>query len=529
MPTAIEVSSSAIRLCQVEGGRLIACESWPVAADADPLQVLAGAPLPDGLGKVRVVLQHDDMLLRPMVQPPCPPDRLDRIVRFELQSGGGAGEGADPIAISWHKVEGLSGDDFRILALITKQRLVSQVGAALANRGASTAAIVPPALGLYHAWKAQEGADQSQAILIDIGGKRLHLAFVDGGQPVFLRSVAPGLDDLVAKIAELRSLAEPDARALVAGLGAKMPDDIKSLIEKQAGQVAAAIANNLRYAKAQLKLDNFEAKAIWISGAGGQVPGLVAELAKRQGVPARLINPFAGLTSAVPTDRLDAAAALPSPWAPVLGAAQASSFILDGLAEAREQRARFWATDGALRVGAIAAVLIIALGLAAAWTARGAAIEAAGEGTTPGRLGDLVTQAKAVQGQAKAATVQTEQAAAGVRWLDEERRAGRVATEIVAAIAAEQDPATRHVALTHLRVVKVAGSVQVELNGLAKAAAGLTSDRVLAAFEDGLRRRYADASGKSLITQVERRPMGIAPGGAGMPFSFLLTVADRAD
>jgi hypothetical protein len=116
MLTTVEISSRAIRMCRVENNRLTTLESFPVPAGADPLQVLASAPLPGPLGRVRVVMSHGDLLLRTMMQPPSPIERLGKLVRFELQ---GSGDG-EPVAITWHLVKAGGADDMRLLTMVAK-------------------------------------------------------------------------------------------------------------------------------------------------------------------------------------------------------------------------------------------------------------------------------------------------------------------------------------------------------------------------------------------------------------------------
>src|SRR5258708_27831882 len=123
MLTTIEVTSRAIRLCREDKGRITALESYDIPAGSDPLHALANAPLPSPLGGVRVVMQHGDMLLRTMVQPPCPIERLGKIVRFELQS---AGE-AEAVAATWHLVAGMGSGDMRLITQVTKRKLIDEL------------------------------------------------------------------------------------------------------------------------------------------------------------------------------------------------------------------------------------------------------------------------------------------------------------------------------------------------------------------------------------------------------------------
>jgi len=119
MPTAIEISGTRLRLARIDQGRLTGIETMSLPEGSDPIAALANAALPRPLGPVRLVLQHPDLLLRPLVQAAAPPDRLARIIRFELQSQLGA-SGSDML-ITWHvpAIGGTSGD-LRILALIAK-------------------------------------------------------------------------------------------------------------------------------------------------------------------------------------------------------------------------------------------------------------------------------------------------------------------------------------------------------------------------------------------------------------------------
>ncbi len=515
MTTTIEISSSAIRLCREQERKLTTLESWPVPAGADPLAALAALPLPGNLGRVRVALHHDDMLLRVMVQPPCPRDRLDRLVRFELSNA--AGDQDQPVDVSWHLAEAIPGD-MRVLALVTKTRLVTQLRQALTAHGGRLAALTHPSLGIYHAFKAQEITEPGPFVLVDVGGASVHVAMVQDGGLVFARSQSPGMRDAISAIAGLRGVSEPDAAKLAARLGKNAPDDLKEIIMKHAGALAALITANVRFAKNQLALADFAPKAIYLAGGGAQLHGVAETVAARTGLPVRLLNPFAGMTAALPADTVDRHAQLPSPWTVLLGVAQAKTLELDALADDRKRQARFWQTDGALKIAAVAAVALLTLALAVqearlvSTNAAGARLTESPEQLVP-KADDAIAQLAKLQ-QSKAI------AAGKLAWLDSERRPGRVTTELLNAISQEQDPVACPVVLQAYRVSRLPGRVQVELEGFAQTAGKASTADVLHRFEERLRARYP------LISTMEQLPRPI--DSQRQTFAYRIAILDSA-
>ena len=495
--TTIEVTSSAIRMCREQRGKLIAMETHPIADGVDPLDALAAAPLPRPLGRTTVVFQHPDMLLRTMLQPPCPPERLDRLVRFELQNA--RGDETDPVAISWHLVKGGGGGDMRVLALVTKQALIERVKKALAQHEGRLEGLVHPAVGLYHAWRRQVGETADDAVLLDIGGHQIHLALVRGGELLMVRSQGPGMEQLAKEISEAQGLPGPEAAKLMTKLGKGSPEAMHALIRRQAQAVGGLIANNIRFAKAQLQLDQFEAKQIHVAGAGAQVHGFVEALRERMQLPTRVLNPFAGLISSIDTATLDRQAALPSPWTVTLGAAlgAGAGLELDAANEDKARRAAFWRTDGALRIAvAIAATLLILAGLRQSLALAGAgnavdALDGGGSG--------LVPKARAVQEEIDQLRNATGLARNQLAFLDSERRAGRVAIELLAAISEQQNPENCPVVLREYRISRQPGSLLVDLEGFAETAPGKTTADVLRGFERQLVQAYEPIG--SLVAQ----------------------------
>ncbi len=516
MSTCIEVTSSAIRLCRETRGRLTTLETYPVAAGSDPLETLAAAPLPKPLGKVAVLLNHPDVMLKTMLQPPCPLERLDRIVRFELQ--GMAGTDGEPVVIAWHLVKAGGAGDMRVLAVIAKRSLITRLKRALAPHEGKLGALTHPAVGLFHAVKRQAPELAEDCIAIDVGGAHLHLALIQAGELLLPRTVTPGMDQLVAHIVENQGLPAHEAQKLVARLGKGAPDEHHEMIRRQAQSVAGLVSTTVRFAKAQLQLDRYEPTAIYVAGAGAQVHGFVDALRERMQLPVRVLNPFAGATSGLPAEAMDRLSALPSAWTPVVGASVPEQLELDVMTEERDARAAFWRSEGAVRVAcAVAALLLVLAGLRQS-LALGDVHNALERLEGDGRSG-YVPAAKGI-----AEDMQQQLAASGaarqrLALLDAERRPGRIAVELLAAIAEQQDGQTCPVVLRQYRVSRQAGQVVVELEGFAETAASRSTADVLRAFERQLVRAYEP------ITWLAALPKPIARDN--QEFHYRIGIADR--
>jgi hypothetical protein len=513
MLTTIEVSSRAIRLIRADAQKIQDIEHFPVPAGTDPLQALENAPLTGPLGKVRVVLAHGDMLLRTMLQPPSTPERLDRLVHFELQNSGD-----EPVAVSWFSAEVPGADDLRLLTMTTKQKLIDQLKRALAKHGGRLAALTHPAIGLYETYRATVPQETGSAILVDIGGASLHLALVHDGNLVFVRTQTPGMDELVRQVAELRTLPENDAAALVAKLGKGAPSDLHEAIKRQVGQIAGVLNANVRFAKTQLQFNALEPKAIWLSGAGAQVHGFIGALGERMGMPVRPLNPFAGTTLGTARDRLDRHAALPSPWAVGLGEARAGSVLLDALADERGRRSEYWRTKGALQAAAAAVLVLFLL----AFTRQELNISAANSSIAVLEGDDkkgLVPVAKDKRKKLDEISTTKDLDTSRLAWIDGERRSGRIALELLGAIAAQNHPTDCPVFLQSYKLTRQPGVVVVEIEGHAQGSGKNATDTVLHTFERGLIKRYPP------IVAIKQVPKPI--DSSRQQYHYILTISDQ--
>lgn len=530
MLTAIEIASRSIRLCQIQDRRVVALESYPVPADMDPIEVLQSVPLPTGIGKVRVVIHHEDVLVRALVQPPCDAERMERVVRFEL----GNSAGNEPVLFAWRRINNITeGEDLRVLAVVAKERFIRRLREALHHHGASLASVQHPAVALFQAWRARGNNEKETCLLADVGGSQVHLALVHEGELIFVRSQSPGMDEMVKQVMALRGIAEADAITLVSQIGKNMPGDLQELIRKQATSLASALSANVRFARAQLQVERIEPISIWLSGSGARVHTFPECLAEQMKIPVRLVNPFAGLPLAMSSERLDRIAALPSSWTPVLGSAHDEETCLDVLEDERRARRQKLTTMGAIKIAValVAALLVLAVAFQelSIWRTQTISDELIkGTGIGDGAVTRAENLNKEVQKLAEKIALESER----VAWLDKERRPGRVAVECLAAIDSSRNADDCKVMLDTFKVLRQDSSskngrsskqdtgVRIELVGRAETGSKRDTGAVLRAFESALVKSYPPITGLSQKPTSSSNPMY-------QPFRWVLTVADQ--
>ena len=289
MPTALEITSCAIRYCCMQEGSITALGSIPLNKDQNPIEALSLAALPENLGKASVMMSHQDMLQQTMIQPPCPPDRLDRIVRFELSS---LVPNVSEVLCHW-QIAPIGDGNLRLLVNIAKRTLVDQLKVALRAHGGTLHSLSLPPAGLFASWLAQYGRAENDnyELIVDCGGQNTHVTIAKGDQLVFTRSVKGGTDQIIEGLAELREIDESEARKLVARLGKGAPDDIHTLVKNAAISTTTNITSVVRFATAQLKIPPISVATMYLAGAGGQIPGFVETLTEHARMPVRIMNP----------------------------------------------------------------------------------------------------------------------------------------------------------------------------------------------------------------------------------------------
>ena len=515
MQTAITILDDTIKVVRIDQGAITLLSSLSIGDGADPVTALANAPLPRPLGPTCVVLSHPDLLLRPMVQPPAPHERLERIVRFELQS---LAPGADDLLYDWHIPATGGSGDMRILALIAKRSLIQDISATLAQHGGRLTSLMLPGEAAFHVYqRLAAGAQDENAVIFDLGLHHSQCTIVLGGEMLFIRSGSTGTQAIFDDIAALRGISATDARDTALALGAAPPTDLREIIQRHAANHASAIVNHLRFTRAQFRIDELQPQAAYLSGIGGQLPGLAAALGERLDLPCRLLNPFAGLANHLDHEDIDREARLPSPWTAAIGAAAADNTLLNAMRQVREERRAFWCTSGALRVAAaVTALLLVVSYTLLLWRdARQRTVLAELTGDA-----GLLPAAQSRLAERDHLIAEIDDARQRVAFLDALHLPQRLNVEMLNVVAGLQDARTNPVFLTDFSVErKHMGAIEVTLAGFAQDGVGASAGAVLDSFKTRLQERYP-AMGRPI-----ELPVGVTT--ARQAFRWVIEIPDR--
>ena len=485
MFSTVEISHSAIRVVQCSKDQVEDIDEFPIAEGSDPIAALGSVSLSGSLGATRVVIHHDDMLLGAITQAPCPPERLAKIVEFEMKAS--LGDNVTESLINWYVSPTGGTGDMRILTAVTKRNLVERIQESLKIHKGRMTSLMHPALALFENWALQGRRDST--VLLDVGGSLVHIAIIESGELLFMRSCPAGMDELVKDIAELRSIDMQAARDLMGKINKNAPDDIKEIIIRHAAGLSQQINNVLRFAQAQLKVGKIEYDTITFSGGGARSPFLCEACAKHLNKPVAIFNPFPRVAASLPPSQMDILAELPSPWGPALGAAQASEVKLDGLHQVHRETKEFRETSGVLRLAAAIAVALLLwsfINQQMVSSSTNSALEVLdGDGS------GLVPQAEQKINQLKDVSKEHDLTLQKAKFIDGERRPGRITHELLAAITNIQDKNTCPISLQSMNVERPGnGLVIVELHGRAQSIDRLDTATVISRFEDGLKKSF---------------------------------------
>ena len=199
-------------------------------------------PLGPDMGKVTLVLDHNDLLLRPMMQPPADEERIDRMVRFEA---GGLLNSDEPFGVDWKKLPVGTGEEMRLGTLTCRSRLLEQLTAAVKENGGTIRHVIPTGIALYHAANGEPGGalelddDEAGVIgLLHVSAKQTTVTLVVNEAPVMSRTHDGGYQAMVASVATARNIDEETALTVLQAVRGTPPSELADAINREVGFIS---------------------------------------------------------------------------------------------------------------------------------------------------------------------------------------------------------------------------------------------------------------------------------------------------
>ena len=197
-----------------------------------------------------------------------------------------------------YEVESREGDEVKANVVAAKNALLDSWAQFFAMKGLKLSAMDVDIFGLVNSYMATASDDdvQQTAAIVNIGEKKMSIAFVQNGKFHSMRAMTGGsLDLVIAKLgthlgidaAKCHEIFEKGDLSIVDGFSeAEVEETLKIAFEDLMSQIEFGI----RYFSSSE--DSLELNRILLGGGGASIPGLKEYIAERTGVETETVNPF---------------------------------------------------------------------------------------------------------------------------------------------------------------------------------------------------------------------------------------------
>jgi type IV pilus assembly protein PilM len=130
-------------------------------------------------------------------------------------------------------------------------------------------------------------------VLLNVGCYASNLNIVKDGIPRFTRDLSFAGNNILEAVQKELGMDRDGARHALGGPNEAPSADVRSVVEKAAGELSASVAKSFSYLQSSGEAESID--RICLSGGGGMSPGLRECLEKGHGVPVEIANPFRSL------------------------------------------------------------------------------------------------------------------------------------------------------------------------------------------------------------------------------------------
>jgi len=258
--------------------------------------------------------------------PPAPPDKLRRLIEYEVAEDPSAAEGqtSDFTLLDLPSKT----DDITVLIAMARNDVLRQRFALLRTAGLRANNVTLNAIGLFNAYVHAKGEDvysDQTTLLVDIGARHMDVVVQRNAKMLFIRNLTLGGQRFSEALQEDYELPIREAEELKLTQGAILPRhfDVAAEIDQGAPETrlsaalldpAEAVYNTLqatiKYCQTQTRMTDLRVDEVVLSGNGARLRGLREFLAHRLHTPVNMLDPLVGVEmgSMAPTQRDDVAA-----------------------------------------------------------------------------------------------------------------------------------------------------------------------------------------------------------------------------
>ncbi len=184
------------------------------------------------------------------------------------------------------------GPQMQVLLVAAKRELIENRLSLLADAGLRPTVIDVEAFALHNAFERNyPEPTRGLAALVNVGHETTNIDLLSDGVPVLVRDVPFGSRRLREALQRERGLAADQAEAAIQGKGEAV--DLAGFLRERVDELAVGIERAVAFVLQQAG-NGAGARGlvkVYVSGGGARVPGMVAALGTRLGVPAESASP----------------------------------------------------------------------------------------------------------------------------------------------------------------------------------------------------------------------------------------------
>ncbi|HSH46574.1 MAG TPA: type IV pilus assembly protein PilM, partial [Longimicrobiales bacterium] len=176
-----------------------------------------------------------------------------------------------------------------VLLVAAKRELIENRLTLLSDAGLDASIVDVDAFALHNAFEQSYPDSMTGVVaLVNVGHEITNVNILDDGVPIVVRDIPFGSRRIRESLQRERGMAADDAEAVIQGHEDAV--DLESFVTERVDELAVGIERAVAFITAQAGGEGVD--QVFLSGGGARIPGVVAGLGERLGVPTQMANPL---------------------------------------------------------------------------------------------------------------------------------------------------------------------------------------------------------------------------------------------